>query len=335
MNIDLPENLIKVLESMDRQARAYGWDVATSGVLADIVPHYAENPFNDPTWREKMGWTRPYPTDYFGDEEWREYICGGVKNGVLLITTDVISNDLAEKFIQVFLQNYPDATDDFVFKTFTHDGEKLIGIALKKDAVPDTIVENGPERVKSCAKVIDNEVHDAHEWRIFDTMTQQHTSYWFDGFQVMEMVSGAVVYENPTVFERAMNDLMDTSLMSPINTLSEIEEAISSDELVVFSVTRDELIQAINTKHIYSCAECPYGTHLDPPEQWQNDPTETYFSCSLGLGENPERQWGEFAPCDDGDEDGYIARILKVIGLNINDYVEEGNDGPKIDVNDV
>jgi len=343
MNIDLPENLVNTLESMDRQARAYGWSVATYGRLEDVVPQYAENPFNDPNWRDKIGWTRPYPTDHYAnDEQWRDYIYGGVKNGVLILTTDLLEQVVAETFIQLFIKNHSDAPDDFMVKTFYHDGTKVINVVLKKDVpsvsvVEEPAVDDQPMSVKSCAKVLDNEHHDAHEWGIFDTKTQQTTSYWCDGSQIM--ASGAVVYldidekQKHVLHQGALNELIGDTLDGIRDNAG--NELISSEELVTFSVTKDDLVQAVHLTYLHSCAECPYGTHLDPEEQWRNDATEAFFSCSLGLGENPERQWGEYAPCDEDRLGGYAKRILAVIGFDVSKYMEEGNDGPKIDVNDV
>lgn len=54
-----------------------------------------------------------------------------------------------------------------------------------------------------------------------------------------------------------------------------------------------------------SCYGCPFATppldsagNIAPPEDWENDPTEAWFRCSLPT--RPDKgqvEWGEDAPC--------------------------------------
>lgn len=54
MNIELPESLVTVLENMDRNARAYGWEVGKHGQLIDRPPFSDDNPFLDANWRDNI-----------------------------------------------------------------------------------------------------------------------------------------------------------------------------------------------------------------------------------------------------------------------------------------
>lgn len=41
-------------EEVDRNARAYGWEVGKHGKLVEITSLSPENPFADPNWRDKV-----------------------------------------------------------------------------------------------------------------------------------------------------------------------------------------------------------------------------------------------------------------------------------------
>src|SRR5690348_6155551 len=44
---------------MDRNARAYGWEVGKHGVLSEVIQHVCpDNPFLDPKWRNHVVPTR-------------------------------------------------------------------------------------------------------------------------------------------------------------------------------------------------------------------------------------------------------------------------------------
>jgi hypothetical protein len=40
------------LNEIDRNARAYGWEIGHGQVLAEVIEFSAENPFINPNWRE-------------------------------------------------------------------------------------------------------------------------------------------------------------------------------------------------------------------------------------------------------------------------------------------
>lgn len=101
----------------------------------------------------------------------------------------------------------------------------------------------------------------------------------------------------------------DASGEAPIELTGDKCAVVLANELLHI---RDAVRVALTTEHVSSCDECPYGHHLDPMEQWANDPSEAYFSCDLRLGDNPARQWGEHAPCGDGRW-GLAARIVAAI----------------------
>ncbi len=42
------------LREIDRNARAYGWEVGKWGVLAEHIVYSPDNPFIDPNWRDHV-----------------------------------------------------------------------------------------------------------------------------------------------------------------------------------------------------------------------------------------------------------------------------------------
>lgn len=41
-----------LLEEMDRNARAFGWEIGNGKSIDDVIESTSENPFLDPNWRE-------------------------------------------------------------------------------------------------------------------------------------------------------------------------------------------------------------------------------------------------------------------------------------------
>jgi hypothetical protein len=46
-----------VLDEMDRNARAYGWEIGRGQPLLDELTYSDDNPFIDPEWRENVSTT--------------------------------------------------------------------------------------------------------------------------------------------------------------------------------------------------------------------------------------------------------------------------------------
>lgn len=43
-----------MLEEVDRNARAYGWEIGRGRALTEVVDYSPDNPFLDPDWRKRM-----------------------------------------------------------------------------------------------------------------------------------------------------------------------------------------------------------------------------------------------------------------------------------------
>ena len=48
------EQLRPVFDEMDRNARAYGWEIGRGKPLTQVLDFSPENPFIDPNWKEKV-----------------------------------------------------------------------------------------------------------------------------------------------------------------------------------------------------------------------------------------------------------------------------------------
>ena len=46
--------LIPLLNEMDRNARAYGWEIGHGQAMTQIIDFSPENPFIDPNWRQNI-----------------------------------------------------------------------------------------------------------------------------------------------------------------------------------------------------------------------------------------------------------------------------------------
>lgn len=52
--IKLPNTLLETLFELDRNARAYGWEVGNGKRMTDTIEMSPENPFLDENWTDKV-----------------------------------------------------------------------------------------------------------------------------------------------------------------------------------------------------------------------------------------------------------------------------------------
>jgi hypothetical protein len=53
-NVDLPKELVNILAEIDRNARAYGWEIGRGKELQDHIEISPDNPFKDLSWVTKV-----------------------------------------------------------------------------------------------------------------------------------------------------------------------------------------------------------------------------------------------------------------------------------------